>query len=237
MVATYSTPTRDYELSDEDVLWLARAMVGEGGEGVGRITREEAGAFFWMYLYRLTAFSGPWTRDPEAWTLARLIQAHSRAVNPLYLVPGEGLCKRNPKACTEQKINRRNHLRSLTIPQLMEYGVYQLCVEAQEGTLENPVGEPIYDQEGCKYIVDQNRPCYGWDIEDNCFLTYDCLKPSEKAQVIDGEIEVFIEKWEPGPPVPPAPVPEPDNTINYIVIGAWVIVTGGLLWYLLRGRG
>lgn len=85
-----------YQITPEDVLWLARAVKYEGGNYA---------ATCWAYATRMVAwrYSG---------SLAQLVLAHSSTVNPLWATAGAGLCVEHPDNCADWQIQRRNEARA-----------------------------------------------------------------------------------------------------------------------------
>ncbi len=185
MTAIYRGPTRGYQLTSEDVLWLARAFVGEAGEDC---TRKEASALFWCWMDRFMLVNGRWLT--EGWSFAALLRAHSQPINPLWADANTSLCLAHPEACTSEKLARRAYIRSLSVSKLQSLGAYQRALEAQEGTLERAVGSATYDFAACSLTAKQGRPCPGISIGGNCFLTYECLKEDEKKSIIAGEVKI-----------------------------------------------
>lgn len=181
--AIYRGPTRGYTLTDDDVLWLARGFVGEGGEGC---TRKEASALFWCWMDCFLLVRGRWLQ--EGWSFLSLLRAHSQPLNPLWSDANSDKCVANPSYCTQDKLARRVRIQNMSIGTLRGYGVYQLAMEAQAGTLERAISEPTYDFAACSLTAKQSRPCAGTSVGGNCFLTYSCLKAGEKSDVLSGEV-------------------------------------------------
>jgi hypothetical protein len=185
MAAIYRGPKRGYTMTDKDVLWLARAFVGEAGKD---ITRKEAQWHFWAWMNRFHLWS---YSNAHFKKFYELIRAHSQAVNPIWMKPGEEKCaSSNTGDCSPERIARRHKMCSLTPEQLLEWGVWAFAKEAQDGTLDDPAGEPVYDFATCERVSNQGRPCNGINVGDQCFLTFECLKPGERDAIIPGEVEV-----------------------------------------------
>lgn len=187
MAAIYRGPKRGYTLDDTDVLWLARGLVGEGGENISRRT---AAAHAWSWMERLHLVNAVWSQT--GWSYAALVKAHSQALSDLWLDQNSDRCQQYPDKCTAASIARRERIRSLTRAQLEAYGVWQMAVEFQEGTLERPYSEPMYDFAACSLTRRQGRPCAGTEFDGQCFLPYSCLKSGERAAVIDGTVDVEV---------------------------------------------
>lgn len=184
-VAIYRGPTKGYSLTDTDVLWLARALVGEAGEDC---TRREAEFHFWCWMDRFLLVRGRWLT--EGWEFHSLLRAHSQAINPLWMTPGEGQCAAHPSDCSADRIARRARVCSYSAAQLQSFGVYAFALAAQNGTLDRPTAQTLYDFAACSLVERQGRPCSGINVAGQCFLPYDCLKDSEKKAVVPGNVEM-----------------------------------------------
>lgn len=185
MAVIYRGPNRGYTLTDEDVLWLARAFVGEAGEDC---SEQEAAYLFWCWMQRFMLVKAAW--NSESWSFTDLVRAHSQPVNPLWAVAGQGKCVSHPDYCTSDKIARRAKVSGYSVSELSGFGVYQYALKAQSGDLPNPESQPIYDFAACSLIAKQGRPCTGINVGNNCFLTYECLKDSEKKNITPGSVEL-----------------------------------------------
>lgn len=101
MFVKVKTKFKTYELTANDVLWLARALWGE----CGRKADDQA---YWAVAYcmlqRFMRWDGPRSRWPD-W--ASFIRAFSQPVNPKWSNPGSALCKRFPRLCSRLRIKRR----------------------------------------------------------------------------------------------------------------------------------
>lgn len=182
----YRGPTRGYTLTDEDVLWLARALVGEAGEDC---TREEAAYHFYCWLDRFLLMRNAWLLDK--WSFTSLLQAHSQPINPRWAVAGKGLCaEKDPDSnneCDAKRIAHRAYIRSLSVAQLTRMGVYQFALDAQVGKLRRPTSYSFYNFAACYLVRNQRRPCFGKSIKDQCFLPYECLTEDERRAVLKNE--------------------------------------------------
>lgn len=188
MAAIYRGPERGYTLDYADVLWLARGLVGEGGENISRTT---AAWHAWSWLERLlldTRF--------RSWSYGKMVENHSQALSPLWLDPDSAKCKQFPDDCKGTRLARRERMRSLSESQLRGYGVWQLAEEFQAGTLDCPYSEPMYDFAACSLTRKQSRPCAGVEQAGQCFLPYRCLKSGEKATVIPGTVDLEVNPFD-----------------------------------------
>ena len=187
MSVIYRGPTRSYELTDTDVLWLARGFVGEHGE---KCTRFEASALFASWMDRFLLVNGPWLKSGQ--DFSELLRAHSQPLNPIWADPGSAKCLKYPQYCTPKDIKRRKRISSLSKTQLAKYGVWEFAVDAQQGRLSRPIQESCYDFAAASLVEKQKRPCNGINLEGTRYLTYDCLKVSEQKGVVDQHAQVYI---------------------------------------------
>jgi hypothetical protein len=188
MGAIYRGPKRGYVMTDDDVLWLARALGGEAGTD---ITETEAAWHFWCWMDRFHLWKYSDTHFKEFWDL---IRHHSKAVNDDWMHPGEKRCADVPADCKPDKIKYREYWCSQSPAQLQKSGLWALAKKAQDGKLDRPTGEPILDFAACWLVAKQGRPCTGYAVgpkgEEQCFLSKTCLKKDELAAILDGDVRV-----------------------------------------------
>jgi hypothetical protein len=89
-----------YQITPEDMLWLARSLAYEGGD---------MDMTAWTYAQRMAARG-------RGMTLAAMVRGHSQPVNPIWESltsgsPARG-CVRNPERCTPDQIARRLEART-----------------------------------------------------------------------------------------------------------------------------
>lgn len=197
-------------MTSDDVLWLARGFVGECGEDC---TREEAQWHFWSWMDRFLL----WRGAAKLPTFAALLRSHSQALNPLWMTVGEGKCAQFPDDCSTARIARRQYVCSLSPSQLQGFGVWTYAVEAAEGKLLRPVKEPIYDFASCELVAKQGRSCTGYSYRGQCFLPFDCLKTSERAAVLEGEVSGY---------------PTSGALLKTVAVGGFLAAVGWALWTL-----
>lgn len=123
-------PSRSVPITDADLLWLARALVGEtGGED-----ETAAAAVAWAIAQNCMLVSRP---APFA-TLTAAVRAYSIPTSTDYLDPTSAKCQRNPTACTPARIARRREIQAMgwtEIPAATKNVVGRFL----RGTLPNPV--------------------------------------------------------------------------------------------------
>jgi hypothetical protein len=108
-----------YQITPEDVLWLARSVECEGGNRV---------ATMWTYAQRLASRRGS--------SLAALVRGHSQPVNPIWAsMTGSG-CVAHPDRCTAAQLARRAECASKAWDSLTDHA--QVLEFAQAG-IPDPV--------------------------------------------------------------------------------------------------
>jgi hypothetical protein len=186
MPAIYRGPKKSYSLTGDDVLWLARAFVGEFE---GHQTRKNACVHFWCWMDRFLLVQGKWmTTGMEFWEFLR---SHSQAINPIWMKPGEEKCAgKTTGPCDQASIARRHRMCALQ-PEDMKKA-YAWALEAQEGKLEQVSSEVYYDFAACANIkkYQSYRPCPGDNFDGQCFLPWDCLTDSERKKILPGRVEL-----------------------------------------------
>jgi hypothetical protein len=86
----------EYQLTPEDILWLARGVQFEGGDHASTI---------WTYAQRQAKLR-------RGGSLYSLVRAHSQPINPLWAVAGSGKCADYPDRCTSAQLERRRQART-----------------------------------------------------------------------------------------------------------------------------
>jgi hypothetical protein len=114
-----------YQITPEDLLWLARSVQHEGGNPA---------ATAWTYAQRLVLFRSS--------SLLRLVQAHSQPVNPIWRRTGEKCRPGGPyhgrDECAESRLAVRD--RAATMPwDSIRPSIRDLLVRWAKADLENPV--------------------------------------------------------------------------------------------------
>lgn len=116
---------RVYQITPEDVLWLARSIKYEGGNHA---------ATAWTYAWRLMVKR--WSRG-----LAALVRAHSQPVNPAWDEASDPLCQAHPERCTEQALARRAEAASRTWESLGSIAV--LVLDWAQAKVPNPAPRAV----------------------------------------------------------------------------------------------
>lgn len=119
-----------YTLTDDDLLWLGRAIYGEAG------TKARGGAAVaWALAQNFMLVS---RRPPRFSTFKQLILNYCQPVNPAWADPNGVKCRRRPDMCTPQKIARRAQITNMpwaSIP----VSVRDIVQRFAAGTLPNEV--------------------------------------------------------------------------------------------------
>lgn len=98
-------PTGQYTLTDDDLLWLARAVKGEAESNIAGGT-----AVCWALAQNFMLVG---RRPPRMTPFSRLVRNYCQPVNPKWDDPNGAACQRNPQACTPDKIARRRRLTTM----------------------------------------------------------------------------------------------------------------------------
>jgi len=119
-----------YTLTDDDLLWLARAIYGEAG------THREGGiAVAWALAQNhLLIGSNP----PRMGTFAALTRAYCQPINPVWQDVNSRQCQRNPSACAPERIQHRRNLSGMAWNSIPE-SVRNIVTSFATGALPNPI--------------------------------------------------------------------------------------------------
>jgi len=186
MSVVFRGPKKGYQLTNDDIEWLARSMWGEASSTTGRI------AVAWSHINRFLLINYRWMQ--EGWSFKKYMQNHSQPINPRWRRDGDfckpgGICfttRDCAKHCTENLLKRRDKFQLASVPATM----MQLAQEFADGQHPSPFTEPTYDFAACWLVRKQNRPNTGIEIGGNCHLIYSSLKPGSKEikAVVPGEV-------------------------------------------------
>lgn len=129
-----------YTLTQDDAVWCIRSIWGE----VNRSNRDwntsdvqkGAAAVLWSMANNYMTVGRKRQIFP---TFGEFVQRYSQPINPVWLNPNGEMCQRSPNACTPEKIQFRQSLRSKPWSEFPPEA--QALVHAfVNGTLRNPIG-------------------------------------------------------------------------------------------------
>jgi hypothetical protein len=130
----------DYLITQDDSLWLIRAIWGEVNRGNQHWetpgVQRGAAAVLWSLANNYMTVGQKRTLYP---TFGQFIQAYCQPINPIWASAGASGCQRNPGACSDQTLAFRQGLRSKQWSQFPA-GAQSLVTAFVNGTLQNPVG-------------------------------------------------------------------------------------------------
>jgi hypothetical protein len=159
-----------YELTDDDLLWLARAVWGEAGD------RNERGgaAVAWAMVQYHALVIGRNGQRPAFSTLTALLRSYCQPINPRWASMDASGCRERPGDCSVGALDRRRQITNASwssIPSVPRGVVEQLAA----GSLANPVPgmvdwaardwsresqTPLINIGGNKFGVGRNRRLY-----------------------------------------------------------------------------
>lgn len=122
-----------YQLTHDDLTWLAKSLKNESAEREGRI------AAAWCMLQRFVARR----QAGRVETFSSFIRAFSQPINPIWADhnacrDGKGCCGSTSGACSPDKVARRQELISTSWDELCPC-VTDLVLELMTGSIPNPV--------------------------------------------------------------------------------------------------
>lgn len=115
-----------YQVTPEDILWLARAVQFEGGDHASTI---------WTYAQRQAGFR-------RTSSLTSLLRAHSQPINPVWATAGAGKCVEHPDRCQPSSIERRRQARTTPWNSIRQE-VRDKVLSWAQAQLPNPVPRAI----------------------------------------------------------------------------------------------
>ena len=141
-----------YTVTDEDKLWLARAVWGESGERGGR----PGAAIAWAMLQYLALVVGRHGQRPAFSSLTRQLRSYCQPINPKWgSMSGSG-CQRHPERCTEHMLARRRQITNAGWDRIPR-AVRQVVEGVLAGNIENPVPGAVdwasYDWSGSQIAM------------------------------------------------------------------------------------
>jgi len=157
-VYRYEDNSKSYTLTDDDVLWLAKALAGEGGYGK-HLGRAEASALAWTMFLRFFRWGNKWR------SFKSLIRKFSQPTNPAWLNPNGAKCKANPDHCTPARIARRKEIQGWTWDQIpMSARMYATMFA--EGGLKQELGQQFVN-----FATNKTARESGYFFKTHYFLT------------------------------------------------------------------
>ena len=142
---------RPYRLTNDDLLWLARATEGESS------SREGRQAVIWA-IAQNHMLRGP--NPPRISSFAELIRRYCQPVNPRWDDPSDQKCIEHPARCTPAHIARRRRIASMRWGEI-DPEVRELVTLFSRGQLENTVPEMVdwaaFDYPGWMTRIGSNR--------------------------------------------------------------------------------
>jgi hypothetical protein len=128
-------PGFSYQLTDDDIIWVARSLTGEGGP----VQRDPA-AILWTYAQRMVWRDQRGNPHP---TFAQMVQLHSQPINPRWFRSApDSKCHLRPEACSDRKEALRHRRRSLRWDQISPE-LRQIVERWATGNLPNPVPRSV----------------------------------------------------------------------------------------------
>lgn len=122
-----------YTLTDNDLLWLARATWGEAG------TQQRGGAAVIWAMAQYHALVVPRSGQRPAFsTFTDLLRAYCQPINPRWDETTDEMCQQRPAHCTPRHLERRRQVATASWSQIPQ-SVRSLVTTFAQGTLENPV--------------------------------------------------------------------------------------------------
>lgn len=134
MTAYFVGPKRVYALTENDKLWLARAIAGETGEHLKNIDGPAAVAWSMMNRFLLTKGQDVWP------TFANLLRNYSQPINPKWY-RGGSICANPSKvqapACNDKAYQHREYISNLRW-QDIDRGIRDFVEAFAEGNVTLP---------------------------------------------------------------------------------------------------
>jgi hypothetical protein len=115
-----------YQLTPEDLIWLARSVQFEGGDPASTI---------WTYAQRQAKMR-------RTSSLAALVRGHSQPVNPLWDEATDAKCQQYPDRCTPAMLARRAQARTMSWANVSS-GIRDKILRWASAQLPNPVPRAV----------------------------------------------------------------------------------------------
>jgi hypothetical protein len=123
-----------YTLTDDDLLWLARAIKGEAEESV----RGGSAVAWAMAQNYMTTGPGGGPRFAALPTFAALLRAYCQPINPAWMDPNGAKCRQRPQACTARHLSRRRRISSMPWDAFSQ-SIKNIVQQFAAGTLPNEI--------------------------------------------------------------------------------------------------
>lgn len=212
----YKGPTRSLSIDDDDLLTIAKGVVGEGGEGVSETT---AASYLWAIMNRCLLYSGSGISYVEMW------KAFSQPINPkwrrdgLFCQPGgKGYGK---ESCSEERLARRDRIAAMDWSDIPA-SVTRWVLDFQAGYLPMPThvwGTQRMTNWAAVSAGTPEKFPWGMEIGDEWFF--------EDRNTRSGTVSV-----EPGErqAIPPSPY----GIVGKVVAGVAIAALAGIGWLLMK---
>jgi len=136
-------------LTQEDLLWLARALMGETEGSSDRAMAAVAWAMFQR-----------WQQKSRGKTFTQLLRAYCQPINPEYATLAGRGCRAHPEMCTVAHLERRRRISTMTWEQLPNV-VRDLVERFGRGEVPNPVPGMVdfaaFSFPGERVVIDGNH--------------------------------------------------------------------------------
>jgi hypothetical protein len=211
----YEDNSKSYTLTDDDVLWLAKSLAGEGGYG-DSLSRDEASALAWTMFLRFFRWGNKWK------SFKSLIRAFSQPTNPAWVDPNGPKCLKHPDHCTPARIARRQQIQGWSWDEI-PYSARQYAQAFAEGTLR-----PVLGQKYVNFAVTKYAKRVGYYYKTHYFLT------DQQDSGINWTGKTVV--WD----IDPSAVDvDPSSGGAIIPIGTAVLIAAvaGAIFYALINRG
>lgn len=130
-----------YQITPQDVLWLARSVQFEGGDPASTI---------WTYAQRQAKFR-------RTSSLTSLVRAHSQPLNPLWDESSDEKCQQYPDRCTAAHLDRRRRARTTAWGDLRP-SIRKAVLDWAKADLPNPVPKAVdfADEQVSRSFISRN---------------------------------------------------------------------------------
>ena len=123
-----------YHMTEDDKLWLARAVWGESGERGG----VPGAAVAWAMAQYMALVIGRGGRRPAFASMTTMLQSYCQPINPRWASMSASGCRDRPAHCTERHLARRRQITNASWNEIPAR-VRQLVQDFVAGQVANPV--------------------------------------------------------------------------------------------------